>query len=111
MSSQVLGAWLRQQRESRLFGPMIEALPETGVAEPFLRAFDCGSYCLNVADLADLLQTAGFRDVSVQTVELDATWPTAEAPIPEALKITRTTRPRRYDRGAAVHTISRCITE
>src|SRR5580698_4006548 len=62
-----------------LFGPMIEALQETGVAEPFPRAFDRGSYCLNVADLADLLQTAGFRDVSVQTVELDATWPTAEA--------------------------------
>jgi hypothetical protein len=37
-----------------------------------------GSYCLNVADLADLLQEAGFRDVSVQTAELDAIWPTAE---------------------------------
>src|SRR5580704_8511982 len=62
-----------------LFGPMIEALRETAMAEPFPGAFDAGSYCLSAADLADLLQTAGFRDVSVQTVELDATWPTAEA--------------------------------
>jgi hypothetical protein len=61
-----------------LFGPMIEALQETGMAEPFPGAFDSGSYCLSVADLADLLQAAGFRDVDVQTVELDATWPTAE---------------------------------
>jgi len=62
-----------------LFGPMTEALQETGLAEPFPGAFDAGSYCLNVADLANLLKAAGFRDVGVETVELDATWPTAEA--------------------------------
>jgi len=62
-----------------LFGPMIEALRETGMAEPFPGAFDSGSYCLSVTDLADLLQAAGFGDVDVQTVELDATWQTAEA--------------------------------
>jgi ubiquinone/menaquinone biosynthesis C-methylase UbiE len=62
-----------------LFGPMIEALQETGIAEPFPGAFDSGSYCLSVIDLADLLQRTGFRDVDVQTVELDATWQSAEA--------------------------------
>jgi ubiquinone/menaquinone biosynthesis C-methylase UbiE len=62
-----------------LFGPMVEALQETGMTEPFPGAFDAGSYCLSVADLADLLEAAGFGDVGVQTVELDATWPTAEA--------------------------------
>ena len=62
-----------------LFGPMIEALQETGMTEPFPGAFDSGSYCLSGADLADLLQAAGFGDVDVQTVELDATWQTAEA--------------------------------
>jgi ubiquinone/menaquinone biosynthesis C-methylase UbiE len=62
-----------------LFGPMTEALQETGIAEPFPGAFDASSYCLHAADLADLLQAAGFGDVSVQTVELDATWPTAQA--------------------------------
>jgi SAM-dependent methyltransferase len=61
-----------------LFGPMVEALHETGMTEPFPGAFDAGGYCLSVADLADLLQAAGFGDVDVQTVELDATWPTAE---------------------------------
>jgi ubiquinone/menaquinone biosynthesis C-methylase UbiE len=62
-----------------LFGPMIEALREAGMAEPFPRAFDSGSYRLSVAHLRNLLQAAGFRDVGVETVELDATWQTAEA--------------------------------
>ena len=61
-----------------LFGPMTEAVRETGAAEPFPGALDVGSYCLSGADLADLLREAGFGDVSVQTVDLDATWPTAE---------------------------------
>src|SRR5579863_648820 len=50
-----------------LFGPMVEVLQETGMAEPFPGAFDSGSYRLSTADLADLLQAAGFGDVSVQT--------------------------------------------
>jgi ubiquinone/menaquinone biosynthesis C-methylase UbiE len=62
-----------------LFGPMTEALRELGHAEPFPRAFDAGSYCLSTADLADLLHAAGFRDVGVETVELDASWQSAEA--------------------------------
>ena len=62
-----------------LFGPMIEAAQEAGIAEPFPGAFDRGSYCLSVADLADLLRAAGFRDVGVETAELEATWQTAEA--------------------------------
>jgi ubiquinone/menaquinone biosynthesis C-methylase UbiE len=74
----VMSTWAAE-RPLGLFGPMIEALRETGTAEPFPGAFDGGSYCLNGADLAKLLQAAGFRDVSVQTVELDATWPTAAA--------------------------------
>jgi SAM-dependent methyltransferase len=61
-----------------LFGPMVEALQETGMTEPFPGAFDVDSYCLNVADLADLLRAAGFGDVVVETVALDAIWPTAE---------------------------------
>ena len=42
-----------------LFGPMAEAVRETGMAEPFPRAFDADSYRLNVADLAEVLQAAG----------------------------------------------------
>lgn len=45
--------------------------------QPFPRAFDSSSYCLSAAELADLLHAAGYRDVDVQTAELDATWPTA----------------------------------
>lgn len=62
-----------------LFGPMIETLREAGMAEPFPLAFDSDSYCLSVADLQDLLRSAGFRDVRVETAELDVTWQTAEA--------------------------------
>jgi len=74
----VISAWAAG-RPLGLFGPMIEALQETGVSEPFPGAFDDASYCLGVAELADLLRAAGFGGVDVQTVELDATWPTAEA--------------------------------
>jgi ubiquinone/menaquinone biosynthesis C-methylase UbiE len=74
----VMSTWAAE-RPLGLFGPMIEAMLETGVAEPFPRAFDAGSYCLSAADLAELLQAAGFRDVGVETVELDASWQTAEA--------------------------------
>jgi ubiquinone/menaquinone biosynthesis C-methylase UbiE len=74
----VLSTWAAEHPLG-LFGPMAEALQEMGMAEPFPGAFDAGSYCLKATDLADLLRAAGFRDVGVQTVELDATWPTAEA--------------------------------
>jgi SAM-dependent methyltransferase len=62
-----------------LFGPVNEALRESGLAEPFPRAFDPDSYRVSVADLQELLQTAGLRDVRVETVVLDARWQTAEA--------------------------------
>jgi SAM-dependent methyltransferase len=74
----VMSTWAAEQPLG-LFGPMIEAVRETGMTEPFPAAFDVGSYCLGTAELAGLLQAAGFRDVAVETAELDATWPTDEA--------------------------------
>jgi ubiquinone/menaquinone biosynthesis C-methylase UbiE len=62
-----------------LFGAMNETLRELGIAEPFPRAFDSGSYRVGLDELRDLLQAAGFQEVSAETVELDATWQTAEA--------------------------------
>jgi len=62
-----------------LFGPVNDTLREAGLAEPFPRAFDPDSYRVSVADLQELLQTAGLRDVRVETVILDARWQTAEA--------------------------------
>jgi SAM-dependent methyltransferase len=66
------------ERPLGLFGPINETLAELGVAEPFPRAFDPHSYRLGAADLEDLLRAAGFRDVTVETVELTARWPTAD---------------------------------
>jgi ubiquinone/menaquinone biosynthesis C-methylase UbiE len=74
----VLSTWAAEHPLG-LFGPMNETLREAGLAEPYPRAFDSDSYRLSVADLHDLLQAAGFHDVRVETVELDATWQTAEA--------------------------------
>ncbi len=62
-----------------LFGPVNETLRESGLAEPFPRAFDPDSYRVSVADLQEVLQIAELRDVRVETVILDARWQTAEA--------------------------------
>ena len=62
-----------------LFGPVNETLREAGLAEPFRRAFDPDSYRVSAADLRELLQVVGLRDVRVETVMLDASWQTAEA--------------------------------
>jgi SAM-dependent methyltransferase len=61
-----------------LFGPIAETLDEVGVAEPFPGAFDMDSFRVSVADLQDSLRAAGFRDVTVETVELGARWATAD---------------------------------
>jgi SAM-dependent methyltransferase len=74
----VLSTWAAEHPLG-LFGPVNETLRESGVAEPFPRAFDPDSYRVSVADLQDLLQVAGLRDVRVETVILDARWQTAEA--------------------------------
>jgi SAM-dependent methyltransferase len=66
------------ERPLGLFGPMNQTLREAGMAEPHPRAFDSDTYRLSVAELRDLLQAAGWHDVRVQTVELDATWPDTE---------------------------------
>ena len=73
----VLSTWAAE-RPLGLFGPVNETLREAGLTEPFPRAFDADSYRVSAADLRELLQTAGLRDVKVETVELDARWPTAE---------------------------------
>ena len=61
-----------------LFGPVNETLREAGLAEPFPRAFDSESYQVGAAELTELFRAAGARDVSVEAVELDAVWASAE---------------------------------
>jgi hypothetical protein len=48
------------------------------MAEPYPRAFEPDSYRMGVAELTNLLQAAGWRGVQVQTIELDASWDSAE---------------------------------
>jgi ubiquinone/menaquinone biosynthesis C-methylase UbiE len=74
----VLSTWAAEHPLG-LFGPMNETLRESGLAEPFPRAFDPDSYRVSVTDLEELLQMAGLREVRVETVELDAKWPTVQA--------------------------------
>jgi SAM-dependent methyltransferase len=74
----VVSTWAAE-RPLGLFGPMSETLEELGLAEPYPRAFDPDSYRLSTAELEDLLRTSGWRDVRVETVELDARWDTAGA--------------------------------
>jgi SAM-dependent methyltransferase len=73
----VTSTWAAE-RPLGLFAPMGQTLAELGVAEPYPRAFDPDSYRLGASDLADLLRAAGWHDVRVQTVELDARWDSAE---------------------------------
>ena len=61
-----------------LFGLVNETLSESGLAEPFPRAYDPDSYRVSVADLRKVLELAGLRGVRVETEILDARWPTAE---------------------------------
>jgi SAM-dependent methyltransferase len=61
-----------------LFGAINETLREAGVAEPFPRAFDSASYQLGDVELAGLFRAAGLSDVAVETITLEAAWPTAE---------------------------------
>jgi SAM-dependent methyltransferase len=73
----MLSTWAAE-RPLGLFGPMGETLQELGVAEPYPRAFDPGSYRMSAAELTDLLRGAGWRAVQVQAIELDASWTSAE---------------------------------
>jgi SAM-dependent methyltransferase len=59
-----------------LFGPIADAARELSLDEPYPRAFDPQSYALGTAELDDVLRSAGFRDVAVETVGLDCTWET-----------------------------------
>ncbi|MGO9319262.1 MAG: class I SAM-dependent methyltransferase [Solirubrobacteraceae bacterium] len=61
-----------------LFGPIADAMRELGIDEPYPRAFDSQSYVLGASELGDLLRSAGFRHVAVETVELDCTWDTTD---------------------------------
>lgn len=66
------------ERPLGLFGAIGATLREYGLAEPYPRAFDAASYALPADQLRELLGSGGFSDVSVETVELDCVWETAD---------------------------------
>jgi SAM-dependent methyltransferase len=61
-----------------LFGLIGEALRDHGIAEPYPRAFEPGSFLLDADELQGVFGAAGFADVSVEQVELDCRWPSAD---------------------------------
>jgi SAM-dependent methyltransferase len=69
----VLSTWAAEHPLG-LLGPMIDAVREADLVEPYPRAFDAASYALTVSDLHGLLDAAGFNDVAVEAVELDCSW-------------------------------------
>ena len=75
-SMAIVSTWAAE-RPLGLLGPMCDTLREAGISAPYARAFDADSYVLGVSELHDLLTGAGFRDVSVDTVELACVWETS----------------------------------
>lgn len=73
----VVSTWAAE-RPLGLFGAMGETLAELEVPEPYPAAYDPGSYRLAAEALGGMLSAAGFGEVMVQTVELDAYWPSAD---------------------------------
>jgi ubiquinone/menaquinone biosynthesis C-methylase UbiE len=62
------------ERPLGFIGPMTEALAEAELDEPYPRAFDPQSYCLDGTTLHGLLAGAGLRDILVELVELEVVW-------------------------------------
>jgi ubiquinone/menaquinone biosynthesis C-methylase UbiE len=58
-----------------LLGQIVEVMAATGLPEPYPGAFDSQTRRLSPDTLAGLLRDAGWSGVSVETVELDAVWP------------------------------------
>ena len=73
----IVSTWAAE-RPLGLFGPMVDAMVDSGMDEPFPRAFDSSSYGLGARRLEELFLKAGFAGVSVETAQMDALWETTE---------------------------------
>ncbi len=76
----VVASWAKE-RAFGLFGPLLEACRETGMAEPCPAAFDPDVRMLSRAEMAGVLRAGGWTEVMVETVERDATWPSMDAAV------------------------------
>jgi hypothetical protein len=66
-------------RPHGLFTPLIEVLVEAGLPEPFSGAYEGSTYNLTAAEVQELLDNAGFKDIQVETRMLAAAWPDFES--------------------------------
>jgi len=66
-------------RPHGLFTPLIEVLVEAGLPEPFSGAYEGSTYNLTAAEVHELLDNAGFKDIQVETRMLAAAWPDLES--------------------------------
>lgn len=76
----VVATWAKE-RSFGFFGPLLEACQESGMAEPYPGAFDPDVRTLSREEMADVLRAGGWIEVTVETVERDATWPSMDAAI------------------------------
>jgi SAM-dependent methyltransferase len=93
------------ERPLGLFGAAAEAVQESGLAEPFPRAYDPSSYGMSGSELTRLVEEAGFDEVEMRSMELECTWPTgadAIASLPGTVfgPALTTLEPRQQDRIA-----------
>jgi SAM-dependent methyltransferase len=70
----VVSVW-SAERPWGLLGHIVEVMAASGLPEPYPGAFDPQTRRLSRGILAGLLRETGWKDVSVETVELDAVWP------------------------------------
>jgi SAM-dependent methyltransferase len=73
----LLGVWAAE-RPLGLFGPIAEIVAETSAREPYPHAFAPDSYTIDAGSLRELLAAAQFAEVSVELVELECRWGSAE---------------------------------
>ncbi len=76
----VFAVW-SAEREWGLFGPVVEVLAGSGLPEPYPGAFDPSTRLVGRSEATDLLTAAGWREVSAETVELEAVWPSVAAAV------------------------------
>jgi SAM-dependent methyltransferase len=73
----VISAWAAE-RPVGLFSQIGQALQEVGLSAPYPQAFDPDSYRVGGPELRGLLEAVGFGDVTVDMVELDNHWQSAD---------------------------------
>ena len=73
----LMSAWAAEYPVG-LFTPLGQTMREIGLSKPYSRAYDADSYRMGGPELQRMVETAGFGDVKVETVELEGHWDNPE---------------------------------